>query len=215
MRVLIIICATLLFIGVVLVAPLKLFPEEMANYGTYLAGLAAMIAAFKYVMPYILIFIYRERYSNELILKKLFNISIEASDDGRIPQTGYLLGVIESFKYLSGDSGYTKNDNWYEHLIDISIELNSNLGNTAMCGASTNKKFNDIKSKLSNIASKLAQYTSPAKPNLNEEEKIDVCKEFKLFVDAVKDLESVVKEVPMPVKTIINANEFYKSFIKS
>ena len=201
-----------IFVGVL--APFCLFEGEMSGYGTYLAGLAAILAVLRYSMPYILIFIYREGYSNELILKKLFSISIDPNVEGKVPQTGYLLGVIEFFKYVAGEDGYTDNDNWYKHLIEISEELKISLGNTSMHGDVVNQKFKNVKEKLGKVGGRLALYTSPAKPMLSKEEKVIVCEEFKSFVDEVKELESMIVEVPLPVKTIINANDFYKSFIK-
>lgn len=87
----------LLFIFAAIIAPFSFLHHQMNDYGTFLAGLAAILAVLKYAMPYLLIFKYREDYSNELILKRIFNISIEASVEGSVPETGgswVLLNII-------------------------------------------------------------------------------------------------------------------------
>lgn len=204
----------ILFIFVAIVAPFSFFPDRMNDYGTFLAGLAAILAVLKYVMPYLLIFKYREDYSNELILKKFFNISIEPNDEGKISETGYLLGVIEYFKRVSYDLEYTDNDRWYQYIPYISDELYSNLENTSMSGTKEDKKFREVKKLFYKIANTVAINSTPDKP-IKEEMKKVICREFNTFIAEVKKLESMITEVPLPVKTIINANDFYKSFIKS
>jgi hypothetical protein len=204
----------LLFIFVAIIAPFSFFPDKMNDYGTFLAGLAAILAVLKYAMPYLLIFKYREDYSNELILKKFFNISIEASEDNNVPEAGYILGVIEYYKRVLNALEYTDNDHWYRYIPYISDELYYNLENTTMSGADKENQFRDIKNHFYQIANTVAINSTPDKP-IKEEKKKIICKEFNSFIQKVKKLESMITEVPLPVKLIINANEFYKSFIKS
>lgn len=83
-----------------------------------------------------------------------------------------------------------------------------------MSGADKENQFRDIKSHFYKIANTLAVSSTPDK-SIKEEEKKIICKEFRSFIKKIKELESMITEVPLPVKTIINANEFYKSFINN
>ena len=67
-------------IASVLVDPAFLFPDYMDKYGTYLMGVAAIAAVLKYVMPCMLIFLYKKTCSNELIWKIFLEVSC-ADDD--------------------------------------------------------------------------------------------------------------------------------------
>lgn len=199
---------------VLIFAPFKFFPDKMDGYGTYLAGVAAILAVFKFIAPYLLIFFFRKRYSNELIWKKFLNLGVEKKEGERISETEYMVGVIGYFKRNSDSNGYTDNDLWYDHIPYLSDDLFFNLDNTKMIGAKEDEQFSRVKKLFYELSHIVSLNSTPGNPIRNSEIKVGLCRSFSTFIKEVEKLEKMITEVPLPVKTIINQNEFYKSFLK-
>lgn len=200
---------------VLVFAPFKFFPDKMDGYGTYLAGVAAILAVFKFIAPYLLILFFRKRYSNELIWKKFLNLGADKKDGERILENEYIVGVIGYFKRNSDAEGCTDNDTWYDHIPYLSDDLFFNLDNTKMVGNKEDEQFTKVKKKFYELAHIVSMHSTPGNPIRDQEKKEDLCAKFNSFVKEVEKLEKMIIEVPLPVKTIINQNEFYKSFLKN
>lgn len=203
------------FLFVLVIAPFKFFSDKMDEYGTYLAGVAAILAVLKYMAPYLLIMLFRKRYSNELIWKKFINLGVEKNPGERILENEYIAGVISYFKRNSDRSGNIDNDTWYDHIPYLADDLFFNLDSTRMMGNKEEEQFSKVKAKFYELSHIVSMNSTPGNPIRNQEKKSELCKKFNFFIAEVEALERMIVDVPLPVKTIINQNEFYKSFLKS
>jgi len=201
----------LLLVFLLVVAPFGMFPEEMEDYGTYLTGLAAIGAALKFAMPYLLILFYRKRYSNRLIWKTF--LEVESPENiGRVTETEWVAGIVNYFR--RNPKNLRKENPWYCKLPYLSDKIEEDLGGAYMIGKKENDLFNEIRELFNAAAEIVAVKSTPIDTISDEKEYDELQAKFKQLVGKFKLMNTLLKDVPVPARKIIEGNDFYKSFFK-
>jgi len=194
-----------------IIAPFCMFPDKMEGYGGYLTGLAAIGAALKYISPYLLILFFKKRYSNELIWKAFLNMSCP-DDDGRVLETGWIAGLINYFR--RNEETLQKGNPWYDKLPYLSDDIYGQFGGKHLIGANEEKLFEEIKELLFECANIAAMNSTPDSPMFDDTKYKFLSEKFKALVKKADEMNKLLIDVPVPVKKIIEDNDFFKSFFK-
>lgn len=183
----------------------------MGAIGNYLTGVAAILAATKFIAPYVIIALYRKRFSNEIIWRRFLDIS-KPDPSGRILETAWIAGLVGYFRRC--EETLHMGNPWYEHLPGLTDEVYWKFGSTKMLGKHQAKLFDEIKELLADAAEIVALNSTPSSP-INKPDKYNqLIKVFKCLIQKSDQLNDLVVPVPVPFKTVINGNEFYSSFFK-
>lgn len=194
-----------------IIAPFCMFPDKMEGYGGYLTGLAAIGAALKYISPYVLILFFKKRYSNELIWKAFLDMSCP-EDDGRVLETGWIAGLINYFRRC--EETLHKGNPWYDKLPYLSDDIYSQFGGKHLIGKKEEKLFDEIKELLFECANIAAMNSTPDRPMFDDTKYKLLHEKFKALVKKSDEMNMLLIDVPVPVKKIIEGNDFFKSFFK-
>lgn len=206
------ICSIIVLVFVLVIAPFGLFPSKMDDYGGYLTGLAAIGAALKFVGPYLAILFYKKRYSNELIWKAFLDIS-DPDDNGRITELDWIAGVINYYRRCH--EVLHMGNPWYNKLPSLSDEIYSEFGTTKMVGKKEAKLFEEIKNLLFDSSELVAMNSTPDRPIVKEDKYKELHELFRKLVEKSDSMNKLLVSTPVPIKKIIEGNDFYKSFFKT
>ncbi|MNK96009.1 hypothetical protein D3C87_1162720 [compost metagenome] len=202
--------SVLVLIITLVIAPFYLFPEKMEAYGGYLTGLAAIGAALKFVFPYLLILFYRNRYSNELLWNNFLEVSSPGTA-GRVLETEWIAGLINYFR--RGEDLFHKGNPWYDKLPYLADDIYLKFGGKRLIGKAESKLFEEIKNLLFECAGIVAMNSTPNSPFTDEEKYKVLHNKFRQIVAKSDEMNSLIIDVPVPVKRIIEGDDFFKSLI--
>lgn len=199
--------AILLFI--IVFAPFQFFPDKMEGYGSYLTGLAAIGAALKFIMPYLLVLFYQKRYANELIWKEFLDTS-SPEDEGRVAETEWIAGLINYFRRC--EEVLHKESSWYQKIPYLSDDVYVKFSGKRLIGKKEGLLFEEIKSLFFECGEIVAMNSTPDKPMFNEEKYKLLHEKFKSIVKKSDAMSKLLVDTPIPVKKIIEGDDFFKSF---
>ena len=191
------------------VAPFVVFPDRMDEYGGYLTGLAAIGAVLKYISPHLLILFYKNRYSNEIVWKAFLDTSCP-KDDVSLTETDWIAGLINYFRRNEGN--LHMGNPWYDKLPGLSDNIYYEFGGKSLVGKKEGKQFEEVKKIIFECAEIVSMSSTPSSP-MNNKQKYEILQnKFKDFVVKSDKLNRIVIDVPIPVKKIIDDDDFFKSF---
>lgn len=203
---------SLVVLAVVLViAPFWIFPSQMEHYGTYLTGLAAISAALRFAAPYLLILLYRKRYSNELIWKKFLSLETPGAG-GTVSETEWIGGLINYFR--RNQDALPMSNPWYDQIPSLADDVYFKFGGTHLIGKKEDQLFEELKELLYKCAHLVAMNSTMDQPIRDREAYEALRSHFGELVKKADAMNQMLKDAPIPVKKMIEGNEFYRSFIE-
>ncbi len=202
---------SILFLAFVLIgAPhLWLSAEGMRGYGNYLTGVAAIGAAIRWVVPYLLIFFYRKAYANEITWKGFWDLSCP-KNNGQIHEPEWVGGVINYFRRC--ESTLHMGNPWYENLPYLSDDIYHKFERSHLIGKKEDGLFREIKELLYGSAEIVSMNSTPDAPINKKDKYEELHSKFKALVGKFDEMNKLVQDAPIPVKKIIEGNEIYRSF---
>lgn len=203
--------SVILLLFSLVIAPFCLFPDKMDGYGSYLTGLAAIGAALKFLMPYLLMLFYKKQYSNELIWKSFLETECPEVE-GSTLETEWIAGVVNYFRRCN-ETLYKENP-WYLKLPYLADDIYANFGGKHLVGKSEDKLFEEVKETLFKCSEIVAMNSTPDQPITKEDKYKELHSQFSFLVQKIDQLNKLLVNVPVPVKKIIEGDDFLKSFFK-
>lgn len=199
-----------MLILVIFIVPFYLFRTHMGDYGNYLMGLGAIVASLKYSLPYIILFLYGERYNNEQVWKKFLDLCISEKKDHILP-IERIGGLIRYFSRR--ENALDMGNPWYQGLPYFADEIEIEFTNIKMYGKAQTKAFDEIKSLILQAGAIVSSHSTPSL-NISEKQIYDeLLRTFRSVVAKFNELNDLTPSVCFFVKKIIQENGFYKSSI--
>lgn len=195
---------------ILLFGPLYYFdPGNIGDLGGYLTGVAAFIAALKFITPYILVFIFKEVYFDEILWEKFYLLEDETQE--RRTEVTYLAGIINFFNRVSDEVGNNSNDHWYRCLPSIADNLYFRIGEDRVSDPVCSKHFESAKKLLQECAHIVSMNSTLTSP-IRDEVRGELGRQFKNFVSEMKFIDDKITRTPAPIRKLIEENNSLSSF---